>query len=74
MVRRGNIVLFGFQSIDDLFGGLLIHLSAFRVKIGQYLVQTLNADLYIINKVQRAPTNGWRFDDSPSFSSFLFIL
>jgi hypothetical protein len=41
VVRRRDIVLFAFQPFDDLFGGLLIRLSASRVEVGQYLVKPL---------------------------------
>jgi hypothetical protein len=56
-LRRRDIVLFGFQSFNDLFGGFLICLSAFRVKVGQYLVQTNNSGLCTISKPYLAPTN-----------------
>ena len=72
-VRRRDKVLLGFQPIDDLFGGLLICLSAFRVKVGKYLVQTINTDLRIIRKLQHAPTNCWRFGIiSSCYSTYLF--
>lgn len=51
-VRRGDIVLLGFQPVDDLFDGLIIRGSAFSVKVGQYLVQTFNADLCVIKEAQ----------------------
>ena len=49
-VRRRDVVLLGFQPFDDFFGSLLIRLSAFRIKVGQYLVQTNNSDLCTISK------------------------
>ena len=73
-VRRGDMVLFSFQSVNDLFDGLVIRLPAFGVKAGQYLVQTPEADLCIIDKVQYAPTNCWRFNDSASLSSPLLTV
>jgi hypothetical protein len=53
----------------------ILHLSAFSVQVGQYLVQANNADLYIISKAQHAPTNWWLSDSSfSSYSSVLFML
>jgi hypothetical protein len=49
-VRRRDIVLLGFQPFDDCFGDLFIRLLAFRVKVGQYLVQTNNSNLCPISK------------------------
>jgi hypothetical protein len=54
-----DVITIFLQPIDDFFGGLLIRLSAFRVKVGQYLVQTINPDLYTIRKSQYTPTNCW---------------
>ena len=54
-----DIIIFFLQPIENFFGGLLIRLSAFRVKVGQYIVQTINPDLYTIRKSQYAPTNCW---------------
>ncbi len=50
-VRRRNEVPLVFQPTDDLLGCLLIHLSAFGVKVGEYLVQTMNTGLRIIGKL-----------------------
>lgn len=72
-VRRGDIVLFGFQPINDLSDGLVIRLFALGVKVGQYFVKALNTDLRIIDKSQYAPTNGWRLRDSPCPSAMLFM-
>ena len=58
--RRDIIIMF-LQPIDDFFSGLLIRLSAFRIKVRQYLVQTINTDPCIIRKPQHAPTNCWHF-------------
>ncbi|MGZ3495863.1 MAG: hypothetical protein ACXU9M_14295, partial [Thermodesulfobacteriota bacterium] len=33
-----NIIIMFLQPIEDFFAGLVIRLSAFRVKFGQYLV------------------------------------
>ncbi|OGP87398.1 MAG: hypothetical protein A2156_03955 [Deltaproteobacteria bacterium RBG_16_48_10] len=72
-VRRGDIILFGLQPTHDLFGGLLIRPSAFRVKVSQYLVQTNNTDLCIIRKLQQAPTNCWPVGIiSSCYSTYLF--
>ena len=73
-VRRRDIVLFGFQPVNDLFDGPLIRLPAFGVKVAHYLVQTLNANLCVVNKIQYAPTNCWRFRDSAVPSPMPFIL
>jgi len=69
-----DIIIIFLQTIDDFFGGLLIRLFAFRVKVGQYLVQTINPDLYTIRKSQYAPTNCWRFRFASCHSSFHFRL
>jgi hypothetical protein len=58
-VRGRDIVLFGFQPANDLFGGLVICRFAFRIKFSQCFVQTEHADLCIVNKLQCTPTN-WR--------------
>lgn len=73
-VRRGDIVLFGFQPIEDLFGGGLIGWSTFSVKVGQYFVQTINPDLGLIRKVQHTPTNCRRLSLASSHSSDDFKL
>ena len=49
-VRGRDIVLLGFQPFDDCIGDLFIRLLAFRVKVGQYLVQTNNSNLCPISK------------------------
>jgi len=73
-VGRGDIVLFGFEPFDDLFDGLIIRLLTFRVNLGQYFVQSFDADLGVVNEVQYAPTNCWRFRDSPSLSPVFIML
>ncbi|WAC07210.1 MAG: hypothetical protein OS130_13395 [Thermodesulfobacteriota bacterium] len=47
---RGRDVVLNFQPLYNLFGCIYAHLSAFYVKVGQYLVQANNSDLGIINK------------------------
>ncbi len=69
-----DIITIFLQPIEDFFGGLLIRLSAFRVKVGQYLVQTINTDPCIVREPQHAPTNCWLFRFSSCHSSFHFKL
>ncbi len=59
-VRRGNVVFHGFQPYDYLFGSLVVRFPAFRIKLGQYLVKTKEAELRVIKKLQFTPTNWWR--------------
>ena len=73
-VRRRDIVLFDFQPVNDLFGGFVICGPAFGAKLGQYLVQALDAGLRIIRKGQYAPTNCRRLRNSPVPSAMLFML
>jgi len=73
-VRRGDIVLVDLQPLDDLFGGLIVSRSALSVKIGHYLVQTIHADLCIVDKFQYVPTNCWLWGDSEPSCSSLFIV
>jgi len=72
--RRRNKVFFRLEPVDDLCGGFIGRLSAFSVKFSHDLVQTIDADLCIIGKFQRAPSNWRRRRDSSIFSSALFIL
>ena len=72
--RSGDIVLFGFQPIDDFFGRLVIRLFASSVKVGQYLVKALNTNLRVIDEFQYAPTNCRRPRGSPVPSSMFFVL
>jgi len=58
--RRWDIVFISFESLDNLFRGLIIRRHPFRKKLCQSLVQTEDADLCIIDKFQCAPTNWWR--------------
>jgi hypothetical protein len=71
-VRRGDIVIPGFQPLDDLFGSALIRLPALSVKVGQYLRQTINTDLGTIRKSHHAPTNCRRLAVASGYSSYHF--
>jgi hypothetical protein len=70
-VGWGDIIFIGLQPFNDLFSSLIIGRSAPRVKIGHYLVETIYADLGIIDEFQRMPTNCrlWR-GSAPSLSTF----
>ena len=71
-VRRGDMVLHGFQPYDDLLRGLIVRLLALSVKVGQYLVQPEHAGLCIIKKFKHAPANWWRCVVVPSVYSSRF--
>jgi hypothetical protein len=73
-IRRGDIVVFYLQPLDDFFGGLIGRVPAFSVKIGHDVVQTNDAYLRIIEKFQHAPANWGQRGDSPIHSSFVFML
>ena len=68
------MVLFRFQSVDDLLSGLIGRRAAFRMKFSHDVVKTVDTDLSIIGKFQRAPPTWRRRRDSSIFSPPLFIL
>ena len=49
-IRRGNVVINGFQPLKDFVSGLFVRLSAFGVKLGHYLGQAVDSDLGPIRK------------------------
>lgn len=67
-----DVIITFLQPIEDFFGGVVTGLSAFRVKVGQYLLQTNNTDLCFIRKPQHAPTNCRRFGIASRYSSYHF--
>lgn len=71
-VRRWDVVLPGFQPIDNLFGGLLVRLFALRVQVGQDLDQTINTGLGTVRKSQHTPTNCWLLGIGSGYSSYYF--
>jgi hypothetical protein len=73
MFRRRDVVLVGFQSTNNLLDRFVVRGSTLGAEIGHYFVQALNPDLGVINEVQYAPTNCWRFGDSPIPSAMLFM-
>lgn len=68
-----DIIVTFLQPIEELFGRLLIRLSAFGVKLCHDLIQSVNPDLYPIRKSQCAPTTCRRFRFS-AHSSIAFHL
>lgn len=53
------MVLTPFQPIENLFPCFSIRLSAFGIKIGQYLTQTGNTNVCSIRKSKHTPANCW---------------
>ena len=72
--RRGDKVLFLFQSIDDFIGSIVTRLSVFSVKFSHDIIQAKNGCLCIVREIQHAPTNCQRWRDSSIFSQFFVVL